>query len=82
LATIVLNGDSREVPDGLSVAGLLRHLGVETDRVAVERNLGIVKKKDWESVTVHPGDTLEVVTFVGGGVCGFDRDRDPDRDRI
>ena len=67
MPSITLNGDSREVPEGLSVSALLAHLGVESDRVAVERNEGIVKKKDWEATKVLGGDRIEVVTFVGGG---------------
>ena len=46
---ITLNGDLRAIPDGLSVEGLLRHLGIETKKVAVERNLEIVPKSTFQT---------------------------------
>lgn len=65
--SIVLNGEDREVPAGTTVAGLLRELSLPFPRVAVERNREIVRKTDYESVPLVPGDRLEIVTFVGGG---------------
>ncbi|MGH9342307.1 MAG: sulfur carrier protein ThiS [Terriglobia bacterium] len=67
LITIVLNGESREVPAGLTLVGLLDWLKVAADRVAVEQNLEIVPRSRWESTSVEGGDRLEVVHFVGGG---------------
>lgn len=64
---ITLNGEPREIPDGLTVAGLLRHLGISSGRVAVERNLDILPRTAWESTNVQPGDRFEIVHFVGGG---------------
>ena len=37
------------------------------DRIVVEYNGKILSKADWESTRVSPADTMEVVTFVGGG---------------
>jgi thiamine biosynthesis protein ThiS len=64
---ITLNGVSRAIPDGLSVDGLLRHLGIESKKVAVERNLEIVPKSAFQATTVAEGDRLEIVAFIGGG---------------
>lgn len=64
---ITLNGDSRAIPDGLSVDGLLRHLGIESKKVAVERNLEIVPKSAFQATAVAEGDRLEIVAFIGGG---------------
>lgn len=64
---VVINGESREAPDGLTVAGLLAHLGLPAERVAVERNLEILPRSQWETTRVQPGDRYEVVHFVGGG---------------
>lgn len=64
---IVLNGEEREVPEGLSVAGLLAHLGIASGRVAIERNLDILPRDQWESTPLAPGDRFEIVHFVGGG---------------
>lgn len=64
---VVVNGESREVPDGLSVAALLAHLGLQMGRVAIERNLAILPRSQWDSTRVQPGDRYEIVHFVGGG---------------
>lgn len=64
---VVVNGESREVPDGLSVAALLAHLALPVERVAIERNLEILPRSQWDSTRVQPGDRYEIVHFVGGG---------------
>ena len=67
LITIQLNGEPREIPDGLTLAALIDWLKLPADRVAVERNLEIVSRGNWGQTPVHAGDRLEVVQFVGGG---------------
>ncbi|ABC82289.1 MULTISPECIES: sulfur carrier protein ThiS [Anaeromyxobacter] len=62
-----LNGELREIPDGLTVAGLLAHLGVKAPRVAVEVNEAVVTKDRYEAHRIGPGDSVEIVAFVGGG---------------
>ena len=65
--SIRVNGASRTVKAGTSVAALLVELGVETGRVAVERNHDVVPRKDYDRTLLAAGDQLEVVGFVGGG---------------
>ncbi len=62
-----LNGELREIPDGLSVSGLLGHLGVKAQRVAIEVNETVVTKDRYEQQKLAPGDSVEIVAFVGGG---------------
>jgi len=64
---VVINGEGREVPEGLTVAGLLAHLSLPAERVAVERNREILPKSQWDATAVQPDDRYEVVHFVGGG---------------
>ena len=64
---VVINGDSRDIPEGLTVTQLLDHLKINAGRVAIERNLEIVLRAQWESTPVEEGDRLEIVNFVGGG---------------
>ena len=64
---IVLNGEPRRVSAGLNVLELLRELGIDPARVAVELNRGIVRKPEWGGTKVGPGAQVEVVQFVGGG---------------
>jgi thiamine biosynthesis protein ThiS len=64
---VEVNGEPREVPDGASVADLLRLLNLAAPKVAVERNLEIVPRSAWAATTLSAGDRLEVVHFIGGG---------------
>ncbi len=64
---ITLNGEKRDVPDGLTVRGLLTHLKIQAEKVAVERNLELVKKAAYEATMLQEGDSLEVVSFMAGG---------------
>jgi len=65
--TLRLNGEKKEIDDGLSVAGLLETLKIEPARVAVEVNVTIIKKDDYGRHVLHDGDEVEIVSFVGGG---------------
>ena len=62
-----MNGEAREVPEGLDVARLLAHLQLNPARVAIERNLEILPRSAWNGTTVAAGDRFEIVHFVGGG---------------
>jgi thiamine biosynthesis protein ThiS len=65
--TVTINGQSREIPDGLTVSALLEHLGLASGRVAIERNLDILPRSVWSETLVQPKDSFEIVQFVGGG---------------
>lgn len=64
---IIVNGESREVPEGLEVIALLSHLGLPGGRVAIERNGEILPRAQWGATAVKPGDRFEIVHLVGGG---------------
>lgn len=64
---VKLNGEPREIPDALTVAGLLAHLGVKAPRVAVEVNEAVVTKERYDTCQLQAGDAVEIVAFVGGG---------------
>ena len=67
MVTIQLNGDPCELPGGLTVADLLARLEIDPRRVAVERNLAVLKRDHYASTTIEAGDQIEIVNFVGGG---------------
>ncbi len=64
---ITINGELREIPDGLSVEALLRHLEMIAERVAIERNLDILPRAKWQETAVQADDRFEIVHLVGGG---------------
>jgi thiamine biosynthesis protein ThiS len=65
--TITVNGESRAATPDATVIDLLRELGLESGRVAVERNLEILPRDLWSATKVQPNDHYEIVHFVGGG---------------
>ncbi len=64
---IQLNGETREVSDGITVTELLGQLGVTQPHVAVELNLEVVPRAIHRETVLQDGDRMEVVTLVGGG---------------
>jgi sulfur carrier protein len=64
---ITVNGESMDVPDGLTVAGLVAHLGLGGGPVAVERNREVIPRAEHAATAIGQGDELEIVHFVGGG---------------
>jgi sulfur carrier protein len=64
---LTVNGETREAPDQATVADLLALLGIESRRVAVERNREIAPRSLWSQINLADGDHLEIVQFVGGG---------------
>jgi len=65
--TVQVNGETREVPSGLNIQQLIAHLGLTANRLAIERNLEIVPRAQWETTQVTGGDRFEIVHLVGGG---------------
>ncbi len=64
---VTINGEGRDLPAPLSVDQLLKDLGLDPQKIAVERNLEIVPRSLYPETTVVAGDRLEIVKFVGGG---------------
>jgi len=64
---ITVNGELREMPDGLTVADLLAHLEVPRQATAVEVNRALVPRSRHGEHRLAEGDAVEIVTLVGGG---------------
>lgn len=64
---IHINGEEKEIAQGLSVAGLLDELQIRPARVVVELNRTILSRESHGSTSLKDGDMLEIVHFVGGG---------------
>ncbi len=67
MISITLNGETRHVPAGISIATLAEMLELNPKKIAVERNLAIVPRSTLADVLLVDGDQLEIVHFVGGG---------------
>lgn len=64
---ITLNGERREFGETQTVSELIQTLQLSDQRIAVELNKEIVRKKDWENTVLSDADKIEIVHFVGGG---------------
>ncbi len=64
---LTINGEELSFEEILDVAALVRTLGLDPRKVAVERNLEIVPRSTYAAVRLVEGDRLEIVQFVGGG---------------
>ena len=58
--------------EGSGIGELIKALGLNPERVAVELNRKIVRRGDWGSTTISEGDRVEIVHFVGGGEATSD----------
>jgi len=67
MLTITVNDSHHQVPPGTTVADLLVILGLKTRFLAVELNRHVIPRCDHGRTTLSDGDTLEIVTLVGGG---------------
>lgn len=64
---LIVNGETRSLPEPLSVAELVNELGVTGRRIALELNGEIVSRGKFEGTMLAPGDKLEIVQAIGGG---------------
>ena len=64
---VSVNGEDVSVPSGSTLAQLLRQLSLDGRPVAVEHNRRVVPRGEHAAVRLNHGDTVEIVTFVGGG---------------
>jgi sulfur carrier protein len=67
LLKLSVNGEIREMPEGVTVRALLEAMELGRDRVAVEVNAEVVRRALHSECVLAEGDRVEIVTFVGGG---------------
>lgn len=64
---VVINGETKVIRSGATVADLLDELQLGRERVAVEVDRRIVRRADWDAYDLAAGSAVEIVHFVGGG---------------
>ena len=64
---IIVNGQPRDIAGTPTLAEYLERLGLDAERVAIERNRSIVGREDFATTSLCEGDQLEIIQFVGGG---------------
>ncbi len=64
---IVINGETKKIESEFNLRELLEKLELPTERIAIELNKGVIRKKDWETIKINDADKIEIIHFVGGG---------------
>ncbi len=67
LNQIIVNGEIKEVEANISLLNLLSRMNLSADKIAVEINKNVVRKKDWAEILINKADKIEIIHFVGGG---------------
>jgi thiamine biosynthesis protein ThiS len=67
LMELSINGEAAHVSPGLTVLELLEQRHLKAEEVVVERNLVLVPRDAFAATLIEPGDSLEILHFVGGG---------------
>ena len=65
--TVLINGAARPLGQAKTITELFETLGVSAAKKAVEKNGEIIPSTAWDSTSLKPGDTIEIIQFVGGG---------------
>lgn len=63
---ITLNGEEITTQTG-SIKTLIDTLGLDARKIAVERNLEIIPRGEYGSISLQAGDNIEIIHFIGGG---------------
>lgn len=72
---VLVNGESRDVPDSITLAEFVEQLALAPERLAIELNLQVVRRAHWPQTTLTEGDRVEIVHFVGGGIKSVTGDK-------
>lgn len=64
---IYINGEKKQVEEGLDVLGLLEKLDIESQSVVIEKNEVVLPRQKLEGILLMKDDKIEIVRFVGGG---------------
>jgi sulfur carrier protein len=62
-----LNGEPFEIAGPVTISALLAKLNIDPRIVAVEHNVSVIKRHQYDQTTIREGDEVEIVRFVGGG---------------
>lgn len=67
MMNIIINGQSKAFGKQITVLELLSELNIDPRKVAVERNLHLVRRTEHAETLLNDGDNIEIINFVGGG---------------
>jgi len=66
---VKVNGQTQSLSEGMNLSELIQQKGLNPRRIVVEHNLRIIKSEELPQVGIKENDTIEIVSFLGGGIC-------------
>ena len=63
---VMINGEMRELSESATIVEMLENLALPAERIAIELNREVIRKKDWANVKLNDADKIEIIHFVGG----------------
>ncbi|MCX7625440.1 MAG: sulfur carrier protein ThiS [Candidatus Sumerlaeaceae bacterium] len=67
MISLTVNGKQQTFENVSTIVDLLNALNIQRDQVAVMVNGDVIRRADHESILLHDGDSVEIITIVGGG---------------
>lgn len=64
---VQVNGEVRELPEGVNLRKMLELFSLPQQRVAIELNSRVIRRAEWDTTEIASDDRLEIIHFVGGG---------------
>jgi len=64
---ILINGKPTDLPERITIEDMVELKGLNPDTIVVECNMLLVKRENWAGVVLRESDSLEILSFVGGG---------------
>ena len=64
---ILINGETKDLPEGVTLSQMIERLSLPPRRMAIELNKRVIRRQDWETTKLEERDAIEIVHFVGGG---------------
>lgn len=64
---ITINGKPEEIKTESSIDELILAKGLRPENVVIEHNLRIVPRFQWQDTLLGENDSIEIISFVGGG---------------
>lgn len=64
---MIINGKEMDFENGITITTLLTELNLSAEKVVIEVNYKIIPKENFENHKLYETDSIEVVSFVGGG---------------
>jgi thiamine biosynthesis protein ThiS len=64
---LIVNGERRDLPAGLTAAALITELGLRREGGVVERNEQVIPRSSLDDVELSDGDVIEIIRMIAGG---------------